>query len=163
MSRVFRTFVGRRWDGEVGRSLQTDLRISLDTGFPAARPPGDGRFKRGSFRRDAGSETSERRQDSCYNGYFQALRPKRTACGVFSLPAPDVHRTSLLHIKILTSPFITASFCCTIVSDMGYRFLSEWRNAASFCGNSVSHVFFLFRQLNLTCLFRRRVSDTLLG
>ena len=39
----------------------------------------------------------------------------------------------------------------------------EWRNAASFCGNSVSHVFFLFRQLNLTCLFRRRVSDTLLG
>ena len=105
----------------------------------------------------------KRRQGSCYNGYFQALRPKRTACGVFSLPAPDVHRTSLLHIKILTSPFITASFCCTIVSDMGYRCLSEWRNAASFCGNSVSHVFFLFRQLNLTCLFRRRVSDTLLG
>ncbi len=60
MSRVFRTFVGRRWDGEVGRSLQTDLRISLDTGFLAAMPSGDGRFKRGSFRRDAGSETSEK-------------------------------------------------------------------------------------------------------
>ena len=60
MSRVFRTFVGRRWDGEVGRSLQTDLRISLDTGFLAAMPSGDGRFKRGSFIRDAGSETSEK-------------------------------------------------------------------------------------------------------
>ena len=95
----------------------------------------------------------KRRQDSCYNGYFQALRRSGQHAVFFFASCAGRSQNALLHIKI----YLSFHHCFVLLYDCFGHGLPVPFRMAQCCfpsGNSVSHVFFCFVNFNLTCLFR---------